>query len=242
MAANRPPRHDSRPPRRAVQAPDRPGDHLASRCHGDRSRPAVPRGPRDRQRDREERPARADGHRRALRHRRPPEPRNERGADVLHGLDRRADPGRPPKHALPPPAAALARLLRAQPRGRDHQPADERRRGSRPARHRRRHDARPEHALPLRDGDHPLLPRLAARSRDPDHLAADDGGDGDLPCALGPRLPGRPGAARPRHRDARRGHQRDAGRPDLPARARERAELPRRQRPLPRGEPGDASS
>ena len=90
------------------------------------------------------------------------------GADVLHGLDGRAHPRRPAQHALPPPAAALARLLRAQPRGRDHQPAHERRRGARPARHRRRDDARPEHAHPGRHGRHPLLPRLAARARDAD--------------------------------------------------------------------------
>ena len=42
--------------------------------------------------------------------------------DVLHRLDGRADPGRPRRHALPPPATSLPRLLRAQPRGRDHQP------------------------------------------------------------------------------------------------------------------------
>ena len=53
-------------------------------------------------------------------------------------------------HALPPSAAALARLLRAEPRRRDHQPAHERRRGARPARHRRRHVARAEHADPRR--------------------------------------------------------------------------------------------
>ena len=69
-------------------------------------------------------------------------------------------------HALPPPAAALARLLRAQPRGRDHQPPHERRRGARPARHRRRHVARPEHADARRLRGRPLLPRLAARARD----------------------------------------------------------------------------
>ena len=142
---------------------------------------------------------------------------DERGADVLHGLDGRADPGRPPQHALPPPAAALARLLRAQPSRGDHQPADERRRRARPARHGRRHDSHPEHALPLRHLDHPLLPRLAARARHADGDAAHVHRDGDLPRALGPRLPGRPRAARARHRDAGRGHQRDARRPGVPA-------------------------
>ena len=86
--------------------------------------------------------------------------------DVLHGLGRRADPRRPAQPALRPPAEALARLLRAQPRRRDHQPAHERRRGDRPARHRRRHEPRAEHADADRHGDHPLRPRLAARARD----------------------------------------------------------------------------
>ena len=43
--------------------------------------------------------------------------------------------------ALRSPSAAVARLLRAEPGRRDHQPADERRRGARPARHGRRLDA-----------------------------------------------------------------------------------------------------
>ena len=66
-------------------------------------------------------------------------------ADVLHRLDRRADAGRPPQPSVPAPPAALARLLRAQPRRRADQPDHERRRGARPARHRRRHLARAEH-------------------------------------------------------------------------------------------------
>ena len=44
------------------------------------------------------------------------EPRDERRADVLHRLDGRADPGRPAEQ-LPAPAAAVARLLRTEPRG-----------------------------------------------------------------------------------------------------------------------------
>ena len=71
-----------------------------------------------------------------------------------------------------PPAAALARLLRAQPHRRDHQPDHERRRGARPARHRRRHEPRPEHAPPRRHGGRPLRPRLAARARDADDRPA----------------------------------------------------------------------
>ena len=85
--------------------------------------------------------------------------------DLLHRLDRRADAGRPAQRPLPPPAAALARLLRAEPRRRDHQPPDERRRGTRPARHRRRQLARPEHADAGRHRGAALLPRLAAGAR-----------------------------------------------------------------------------
>ena len=103
--------------------------------------------------------------RRVRRRRRARDPLHLR-ADLLHRLDGRADARRPAQPALPAPAAAVARLLRAEPRRRDHQPADERRRGARPARHRRRHVARPEHADAGRHGRHPLLPRLAARARD----------------------------------------------------------------------------
>ena len=231
---------DARDARRAVQAPDGARAHLAARRHGDRARPArTSRSSRSTTASRQD-----DLHALTiivalfvvagvlnL--------GDERRADVLHGLDGRADPRRPAQHALPPPAAAVARLLRAQPRGRHHQPAHERRRGARPARDRRRDDARPEHALPARHGGHPLLPRLAARARDADGDAAHVRRDGVLPRLLGPRLPRRAGAARPRDGDARRGHQRHARRPGVPPRADERAELPRGQRPLPRGEPAD---
>ena len=64
------------------------------------------------------------------------------------------------------PGAALARLLRAQPRRRDHQPDHERRRGARPARHRRGHEPVQNTLLLARHRGHPLLPRLAARARD----------------------------------------------------------------------------
>ena len=113
---------------------------------------------------------------------------HELRADLPHGLGRRADPRRPAQPALRPPAAPLARLLRAQPRGRDHQPADERRRGDRPARHRRRHEPRPEHAHARRHRDHPLHPRLAARARDAARDPVHEHRDGHLPQALGPRL------------------------------------------------------
>ena len=161
-------------------------------------------------------------------------------ADVLHRLDGRAHPRRPARPALPPPAAPVARLLRAQPRRRDHQPPDERRRRARPARHRRRHGARPEHAAAGRLGRDPLPARLAARARDADRDPAHGGRDGALPAPLLARLPRRPRAARPRHGHARRGHRRHARAPGLHARARQpaaasarstRATAPRTTRP-----------
>ena len=170
--------------RRLVLAPHAPADRAAlaadaavSRAHrlvgplaphgnGDGARAALSREGRARRR-RRERDRNADLHRRRhLRRRRPRELRHDVRRDVPHGLGRRADSRRPPHPAVRPPAAALARVLRAQPRRRDHQQADERRRGDRPARHRRRDDARPEHAHAPRHGDHPLRPRLAARARD----------------------------------------------------------------------------
>ena len=65
-----------------------------------------------------------------------------------------------------------ARLLRAEPRRRHHQPSDERRRGSRPARHGRCDVTRPEHADPCALRRRPVLPRLATRARDADDRAA----------------------------------------------------------------------
>ena len=106
-------------------------------------------------------------------------PRGGRRARALVGqhlpdrLGRRAGPRRPAQPALRASRAALARVLRAQPRRRDHQPDHERRRGARPARHRRRHEPDPEHAPALRHGRRPLPPRLAPRARDADGPAAD---------------------------------------------------------------------
>ena len=161
------------------------------------------------------------------------------GADVLHRLDRRADPRRPAAEAVPAPAAPLARLLRAQQGRRDHQPPDERRRGPRPARHRRRREPRPEHAVAGRHGDHPLRPRLAARARDRDRAAADGGRDLGVPGPLDPRLPIGAGAARPGDGHARGGHRRDARRAVLRGRGERAEELPRGEPALPRGEPPD---
>ena len=210
---------DARAPDRAVQGAHRARDLLPPARDGRLAAAALPREARDRPRHPDAgRAARCwivvglfvlAGHRRD---------RRFRGADVLHRLDGRAHPRRPAQHALPPPPAPLARLLRAQPRRRDHQPPDERRRGARPARDRRRHEPRPELADADRHGDHPLLPRLAARARDDDDPAAARHRDGALPQALGARVPPGARAARPRHRDARRGHRRHARRPGVHAR------------------------
>ena len=129
--------------------------------------------------------------------------------DLLHRLDRRAHARRPAQPPLPPSAAALARLLRAQPRRRPDQPADQRRRGARRARHRRLHLADPEHAhAASAPRVHPLRPLLAARARDDDRAAGALGRDGDLPQEVEPLLPRRARDARRGHRDARRGHRR----------------------------------
>ena len=93
--------------------------------------------------------------------------------DLLHRLGRRAGARRSPDPALPPPAAPFARLLRAQPHGRDREPDHERRRGARPARHRRDLEPRPELASSSSEPRRPLHPRLAPRPRDPRRPPAD---------------------------------------------------------------------
>ena len=57
--------------------------------------------------------------------------------------------------------------------GVDDQPDHKRRRGARPARHRRRHEPDPEHAAPGRHGRRPLPAGLAARAGDADRAAPD---------------------------------------------------------------------
>ena len=152
----------------ALSAPDDPRDRLAPPRDCDVPDPAVPDALRDRRRSPQGRPPPPDDHRHPDDRSGARQPRDRCTADVLHRLDRRADPRRPSQRPLPTSAAPLARLLRAQPRRRRDQPADERRRRARPARHRRRDDARAEHAGADRDDDHPLLPRLEARARDGD--------------------------------------------------------------------------
>ena len=167
------PDHDARPARARRTSAHRARDRLAARRDADRARAAATsRSSRSTTGSSTATRSALSSDRRPLRRRRASRPRVQLGADVLHRLDGRADPRRPAQPALPAPAAALARLLRAQPRRRAHQPAHERRRGARPARHRRRHDPRPEHADPRRHGGDPLPPRLAARARDARRLPA----------------------------------------------------------------------
>ena len=87
-------------------------------------------------------------------------------ADVPHRLGGRTCARRPADQALLASAAALARVLRAQPHRRHHQPHHERRRGARHADHRRRHGARAEPDAARRHGCRPVRARLAARARD----------------------------------------------------------------------------
>ena len=110
--------------------------------------------------------------RRRVPRRRPPRHRVLVRPDVLHRLDGRADARRPPQPSLPPPAAALARLLRAQPRRRiisrltnDVEALDQLVTDGVTT-------PRPEHADTRRHRRDPLLARLAARARDADGDAA----------------------------------------------------------------------
>ena len=230
---------DARPAGGAVPAADRPRRRLASRRDPDRARAAAPGQVRHRRRDQQGRRRGAHGHRRALRRRRPRQPLRERGADLLHRLDGRADPRRPAQQALRPPPAPLARLLRAEPGRRHHQPPDERRRSARPARHGRGHEPVPEQPPAPRLGRHPLLPRLAPRAGGPRRLPADGHRDEGLPRPLLARVPQRPRAPRARHGDARRGHRGNARRAVVHAGGHEPAPVPLGERPLPRVEPGD---
>src|SRR5919197_5943656 len=116
LARNRPPRLDARAPDRAVQAPDDVRDPLAARRHRREPRAALPLEARPRPRRPAPQPGPALVDRRLVRGRRSRHhPRLVR-ADLLHRLDGRANPRRPAEPPLPPPAAALARLLLAQPR------------------------------------------------------------------------------------------------------------------------------
>ena len=177
--------------------------------------------------------------RRRVRRHRPRLPGRERRADVLQRVDGRARPRRSPQQPLPPPPAPLARLLRAQPRRRHHQPAHERHRRPRPARHGGRHLAAQEHVAAPRLDRHPLHARLAARARHADRDARAHRRDRDVPLPLHARLSRGARAPWPRDRHARRGHRRHARAPVVHTRGPGDEELPRGQRQLPPGEPPD---
>jgi hypothetical protein len=200
----------------APRAGDSLRPHPAAR-DGDRARAAVPGQVRIGRRGRGRRAPVPGRH--AVPRRRPGELGHDVRADVPDGLGRRADAGRPPAEPVRAPPATVARLLRAEPRRRDHQPADERRGGTRPAGHRRRFESHPEHADARRHGDSPVHPRLAPGARDPHGDPGHERRNGAVPALLDPRLSSRPGAPRARHRHARRRHLRHAGRPGVHARA-----------------------
>ena len=115
------------------------------------------------------------------------QPRRQLPADVPHELGRRARHLRPAPPAVRPPAEAEPRLLQPAEDGLDRQPAHQRHRRARPARHRRRHD--PGHQLADLHRRHrlPHHPRLAPRPRDPERHAVPDRGDAVVPLALGAR-------------------------------------------------------
>ena len=217
------------PAGRSVQAPDGARTGIAAHSDADGPHSSVLGEGRHRPRHLQRRPRCAQPGRAALPGRRDRKLGRNLRADLLHRLDRRTDPRRPAHFALPAPATPVAGLLRAESHRRHHQPADERRRGTRPARHRGRNRARQEHALADRLGRHSLLPRLAARSRGPRCPARDGGRHRALPLPLRPCLPGRARAPRASHGDARRGHRRDPRPAVVHAGAGEHRTLPRSQ-------------
>ena len=223
MEDDRPPRHDACQADEAVQAAHRPRAPVAAGGHRDRPRAAVPRRPGGQPGHREGRHAHARDRRDRVPRGRDPQLARRLRADLLHRLDGRADPGRPAQPPLPPPAAALARLLRAEPGRRDHQPPDERRGGDRPARHRRRDDTRAEHADALRHCGDPLHPRLAARARDAGRPPVPVRRDGDLPNPRDARLQRGACEAGNGDCDPRRGHRGHARRAVLQPRASSRS-------------------
>ena len=237
MAAHRAPHLDPRPARDPLQAADDACDRHAPCGDAHLARAALPREARARRRNPRRRLQATRRGRHRLHRSRRAQLAHEQRADLFHGLDRGAHPRRPARQALPPPAAAVARLLRAEPRWGADQPPHERRRGTRPARHRRCHEPLPEHADPHRLGRDPLRPRLEARARHPRGLPVHGDRDGAFPHRLRARLPGGPRTARPRHGNPRRGHRRHEDRAGIQPPVRERTPLPGGQRPLPRGEP-----
>ncbi len=235
MAADQAPLARPLPARASVPRAHADCDRLAARCDGGVTRPAVPGRPGGRRgAQRRYAPARPDRDR--VRRRGRAWGALQLRPDLLHRLDRRTHAGRPAERPLPSPATAVPRLLRAKPRRRDHQPPDERRRGTRPARHRRGQLADPEHTHTGRHRGAVVLPRLAAGARDDGRDAADGRRDGVVPETFGSRVSLGPGDARPGDRDARGGHRRDASAPVVHPGGRRPAELPADRRRLPRRE------
>ena len=131
-----------------------------------------------------------------------------RGRHLCADLPRRLGrPARAPGPARPPvrpPAAAVDRLLLAQPGRRDHLEDDQRRRGARPARRGRDGDADPVRADADRRGRDPVRARLAPRAADVPRAAGARRRRVPVPDRLGRRLPADP-------REDRRDHRLPAG-------------------------------
>ena len=210
----------SSPPRASLPHSLRAGRRDAGRLHDRRPASALSVEDRHRRRDRRAEPQNAQPRRRCLPRRRCRRVRSLGRADLPHRLGRRTRARRPPHPALRPPPASVARLLRAQPYGRDREPHHERRRGARSARDRRHLEPGPEHARARGHRGRALPPRLAARSGDARRPSAHGACDGVVPVALEPRVPTCPRAPRARDGDARGGHLGHARRPVVHARAR----------------------
>ena len=238
------PRAPGGAPQAAAPAALLPALHGAGAHHGradaggHRLRPgrAGARPVRDRPRHHRARQGRAGAVGGRLRGHRPGRLAGRLLPDLPLELGRRAGAAGPAHRHLPPPDAPRAGLPRAHPHRAHRQPPDQRHRGARPARDRRRHLAGGQRAhLPRRGGD-PVHLRRRAGPADLRDLPAAGHRDRALPRLLDPGLPAHPRARRRRALHAAGdplGHPRGAG---LRPRGAHQEALPRGQRGVPRGQ------
>ena len=154
------------------------------------------------------------------------------------GQDRPGHPLRDPAAGLPPLPAAQPGVPRLLHLGPGDLPADLRhRRDLRDARDRLR---RADHRRPD-PGRHRRPAALPRRQAGPGRAgvrAVPGLVDQLVPQGVGQELPRHPREGRAGHRPLRGVDERHPGRPGLPARAAQPGDLRRRQRPVPRGQPG----